>query len=80
MLAKLAVELGSSGPRLASSLESASLTDPVERRWLVRQAVLDYLFGQLLAAQTMPVLSSEAVAVDTLHPICCNVSRSARTA
>jgi hypothetical protein len=38
------------------------VTDPVDRRWQVRQALVKWLFLRALDGITMPVLSSEAIA------------------
>jgi hypothetical protein len=47
---------------MASSVGSVSVTSPVERRWEVRQVVLNWLFDQALHGRRMPVLSAESIA------------------
>jgi predicted nucleotide-binding protein len=46
---------------MASSVGSVSVTSPVERRWEVRQVVLNWLFDQALHGRRMPVLSAESI-------------------
>jgi hypothetical protein len=44
------------------------VTSPIERRWQVRQVVLDWLFDQLLHGSRMPVLTAESVAASIDWP------------